>query len=53
MFPDREYPVYLRSDISESKFQSEVARISKIKKPQEASQIKTLSGRIVKPKKVE
>jgi transposase len=53
MFSDREYPVYLRSDISESKFQSEVARLSKIKKPQEAPQIKTLSGRIVKPKKFE
>jgi hypothetical protein len=53
MFPDREYPVYLRSDISESKFQSEVARLSKFKKPQEAPQKKTLSGRIVKPKKFE
>jgi hypothetical protein len=46
------YPVYLQSDISESKFQSKVSRLSKIKKPQ-APQIKTLSGRMEKPKKFE
>jgi hypothetical protein len=53
MFPDREYPVYLRSDTSDSKFNFEVARLGKIKKPQELPQIKTLSVRIVKRKKFE
>jgi hypothetical protein len=51
MFPDSEYPVYLCSDTSDSKFNFEVARLGKIKKPQELPQIKTLSGRIVKLKK--
>jgi hypothetical protein len=45
--------MYLRSDTSDSKFNFEVARLGKIKNPQELPQIKKLSGRIVKPKKFE
>jgi hypothetical protein len=53
MFSDCDYSMYLRSDTSDSKFNFEVARLGKIKNPQELPQIKTLSGRIVKRKKFE
>jgi hypothetical protein len=53
MFPDCKYLMYLRSDTSDSKFNFKVAKLGKIKKPQELPQIKTSSGRIVKPKKYE